>query len=257
MISAQLYESSGSTFVLIPILPRNSKFMDMQNFLNEKFSSRANRALKTAQKISRELAHPFIGTEHLLYGIVSEISSFASEVLLKNRVSAETIRLELLRRNYQPAGEIWRPQLSENLRLILEKSSIIASRYQYQFIGTEHFLFGIVEEDMNQAKKILIRLSIDPKEIRKNLVSIFENVSKFPEVERPHELHKHLAAPEDVPTPAQPTAPALEYFTVDLTEKARAGEIDPLIGRQKEVERVISILKRRTKNNPVLIGDDP
>jgi len=254
MISAQLYESSGSTFVLIPILPRNSKFMDMQNFLNEKFSSRAKSALKTAQKISRELAHPFIGTEHLLYGIVSEISSFASEVLLKNRVSAETIRLELLRRNYQPAGEIWRPKLSENLRLILEKSSIIASRYQYQFIGTEHFLFGIVEEDMNQAKKILIRLNIDPQEIRKNLVSIFENVSKFPEVEKPHEIHKHPSA-DDAAMATTPTAPALEYFTVDLTEKAKQGGIDPLIGRQKEVERMISILNRRTKNNPVLIGE--
>ncbi|OGE74515.1 MAG: hypothetical protein A3K06_03035, partial [Candidatus Doudnabacteria bacterium RIFCSPHIGHO2_01_52_17] len=197
----------------------------------------------------------FIGTEHLLYGIVSEISSFASEVLLKNRISPESIRLELIHRSYQSDGSPWRPQLSENLRLVLEKSAIIASRHQYQFIGTEHFLFGIVDEGPNQAKKILQRLSIDPQEIRKNLVSIFENVSKFPEVERPHELHKHLAAPEDVPTPAQPTAPALEYFTVDLTEKARAGEIDPLIGRQKEVERVISILNRRTKNNPVLIGE--
>ncbi len=225
----------------------------MTNLLNEKFSTRAKSALKAAQLVSQELQHSYIGTEHLLFGIISEISSFASEVLLKNRISKEALKLELLRDSRLPqetSEQKWEPHLSENLRLVLEKAATVANKYEYQFIGTEHFLFGIVDDEVNQAQKILLRLHLDPKEIRKNLLSIFENVSKFPELGSFREMHRDL----DEQTTATSSS-ALEYFTIDLTERAKNGLIDPLIGRQKEVERLISILNRRTKNNPVLIGD--
>ncbi len=224
----------------------------MTNLLSEKFSTRAKSALKEAQAVSQELRHPYIGTEHLLFGIVSEISSFASEVLLKNRLSKEALKLELLRGltiAQNPEGKPWQPQLSQDLRSTLEKAAVIASKYEYQFIGTEHFLFGIVDEEDNQAQKIMRRLRIEPKEIRKNLLKIFENVSKFPELGSFREIHKEI----DEPTLS--SSSALEYFTIDLTGRAKKGLIDPLIGREKEVERLISILNRRTKNNPVLIGD--
>ena len=219
----------------------------MNTFLNEKFSNRARNALLSAQKISRELKHLNIGTEHLLFGIICEISSFASEVLLKNQISEGTIRLELVRLN-QTQGEVWQPAISTNLKAALEKAAIIASKYQYQFIGTEHLLFGIVEQSQNKAQIILSNLSIDSREIRKNLLSIFENVSKFPE----NASYKENAKDFDE---SSQNGSNLEYYTVDLTAKARDGGIDPLIGREKEVERLISILNRRTKNNPVLIGD--
>ncbi|MDP2703810.1 MAG: ATP-dependent Clp protease ATP-binding subunit [bacterium] len=219
----------------------------MNSFLNEKFSSRAKSALLTAQKISKELKHPNIGTEHLLFGIIREISSFASEVLLKNQISEDAIRLELARLHL-PQNEMWQPAMSENLKQTLEKAAIIASKYQYQFIGTEHLLFGIVEQSKNKAQIILSNLNIDSREIRKNLLSIFENVSKFPE----NASYKENA--KDFEEGAQ-NGSSLEYYTVDLTAKAKDGGIDPLIGREKEVERLISILNRRTKNNPVLIGD--
>src|SRR3990167_11167740 len=143
----------------------------MNTFLNEKFSNRARNALLSAQKISRELKHLNIGTEHLLYGIICEISSFASEVLLKNQISEDAIRLELARLHL-PQNEMWQPAMSENLKLALEKAAIIASKYQYQFIGTEHLLFGIVEQSKNKAQIILSNLNIDSREIRKNLLSI-------------------------------------------------------------------------------------
>lgn len=222
----------------------------MSNLLNEKFSSRAKNALKTAQMISRELRDPFIGTQHLLYGIVSELSSFASEVLLKNRVSLEVLRLELkLEHDLQVFTNFWRPRLSKNLREALLKAVIVASKYQYQFIGTEHFLYGIVEQDESRAKKIMRRIQIDPLEIKKNLLAIFENVSKFPNVRTHDQFHEALGEQSSA------GGSALEYFTTDLTQKAKEGRIDPLIGRKAEVERLISILNRRTKNNPVLLGE--
>lgn len=224
----------------------------MSNLLNEKFSTRAKSALLSAQKISRQFGHPKIGTEHLLHGIIAEISSFASEVLLKNRVSEEMVRLELVRIQPVHPGEaaLWRPRLSENLRQVLQTAAAVAAQYQYQFIGTEHFLYGIVKQPANTAQEIMKRLKIEPGEIKKNLLSIFENVSKFPEGaafgfrENQKEADEHTT-----------TSPALDYFTVDLTQRAKEGKIDPLVGREKEVQRLISILNRRTKNNPVLIGD--
>lgn len=222
----------------------------MSNLLNEKFSTRAKNALKTAQNISQELGDPHIGTEHLLYGIVNELSSFASEVLLKNKISTEALHTELKYEHMlYTAANVWQAQISEDMRQALLNAAIVASKYQYQFVGTEHFLFGIVDqEENNRAKKIMQRINIDPHEIKKNLLSIFENVSKFPELGSRDQV-------KEIDDPTSGGGPALEYFTVDLTAKAKNGSIDPLIGRKPEVERLISILNRRTKNNPVLIGE--
>lgn len=217
----------------------------MIDFINDKFSSRAKNALKTAQNIARELEYNYTGTEHLLFGIVSEFSSFASEVILKNKINEEVLRLELARRRKQTLIPL--AKISPELKACLEKAAIIASKYQYQFIGTEHFLYGIVDSEPNEAQQILSTLKISPAEIKKNLLSIFENVSKFPEpiVRESPKIQEEMNA----------GAGALNFFTADLTARAKNGQIDPLIGRKDEVERLISILNRRHKNNPVLIGE--
>src|SRR3989344_5272023 len=217
----------------------------MTDFINEKFSSRAKNALKTAQKISEELGYTYIGSEHLLFGIVVEFSSFASEVILKNKINEELLRMELIRRRKQPLFP--EAKITPDVKACLERAAIIAAKYQYQFIGTEHFLYGIVDSEDNEARRILTALGIEPREIKKNLLSIFENVSKFPD-------------PVMRETPRIPDEPnmaggALSYFTTDLTARANAGHIDALIGRKDEVERLVSILGRRHKNNPVLIGE--
>lgn len=224
--------------------------MNHFSFILERLSSRAKNALITSQKLSEELRHSQIGSEHLLYGIVQEVSSFASEILLKNKVTPETIKQEVIRLNkYDPNTGLAAPQskLSNNLKEILEKAAIVATRYQYQFIGTEHFLYGITQMDNDEAKSILLNQKVSVNELQKNLISIFENVSKFPD----------MLNIEDQPVldDRSGKTPALDYFASDLTKKARRGKIDPLIGRKKEIERVISILNRRTKNNPVLIGE--
>lgn len=223
-------------------------------FILEKLSSRAKNALISAQLLSEELKHNHIGTEHLLFGIIAEKSSFAAEILAKAKLSQEIVKEEVKAVNANNEITTWKPVLSENLKSAIERAAIIASQYGYQFIGTEHFLYGLINVGNNKAKVILSKLGVDTHELEHNLLAVFENISKFPEVE---------GSPQDqqfergIPGPAgdQKKNGILEYFTTDLTKKAAAGNIDPVIGRKKEIERMISILGRRTKNNPVLIGE--
>ena len=225
-------------------------------FILERLSSRAKNALIAAQMVSEELHHDHIGTEHLLFGVVAEKSSFAGEILHKSKLSPDLIKSELEIVNQNNEVAVWKPILSSNLKTAIEKSAIIASRYGYQFIGTEHFLFGLITTDHNKARVILSKLGIDIGELEQNLVAVFENISKFPEMPQDgtgpmhQDPHSHGG-----PTPDPRKGNMLEYFTTDLTKKATQGNIDPVIGRKKEIERLISILGRRTKNNPVLIGE--
>lgn len=225
-------------------------------FILERLSSRAKNALIAAQMISEELHHDHIGTEHLLYGVVAEKSSFAAEILIKAKITPDVVKGEVRSVNKNSEITSWKPVLSENLKTAIERSAIIASQYGYQFIGTEHFLYGLVTSQVNKSKVILTKLGVDIGELEHNLVAVFENISKFPEMPNeasgapgPETPHSHS------PTPDTRKGNMLEYFTTDLTKKAQSGSIDPVIGRKKEIERLVSILGRRTKNNPVLIGE--
>lgn len=228
------------------------------SFILERLSSRAKNALLTSQRLSESLRHAHIGTEHLLYGIVEEKASFASEILLKNKLTSEIVRAEVMRANESGVVPTWLPQLSNNLKEVIEKAATVAHKYRYQFIGTEHFLYAIADMDNNEAKRILNSQKIDSQELKKNLSAIFDNVSKFPDMLNPEE-HNHQGAHthmnEDNDRLPNSKTPALDYFATDISEKAIGGKVDPVIGRKAEIERLISILNRRTKNNPVLIGE--
>ncbi len=230
----------------------------MTNFtyILERLSSRAKNALIMAQLVSEELKHDHIGTEHLLYGVISEKSSFAAEILTKTKLTPEIIKQELILVNTNNTAAVWKPILSENLKSVIEKSAMVASQYGYQFIGTEHFLHGILAVPQSKAKVILNKLGVDIQELEQNLSGVFDNISKFPEVP----AGEPGFSPHDMPPQAMPRldgkkAGLLEYFTTDLTKKAKDGLVDPVIGRKHEIERLVSILNRRTKNNPILIGE--
>ena len=233
----------------------------MTNFtyILERLSSRAKNALIMAQLASEELKHDHIGTEHLLYGVVSEKSSFAAEILTKTKLTPEIVKQELIFVNSNNTVNAWKPVLSENLKSVIEKSAIIASQYGYQFIGTEHFLYGLLNVPQNKAKVILSKLGIDINDLEQNLSSVFENISKFPEMPQGAENIPGATPFEGRPMGTKmgdaKKASVLEYFTTDLTKKAGTGLIDPVVGRKTEIERLISILNRRTKNNPILIGE--
>ncbi len=233
-------------------------------FILERLSSRAKNALIAAQMVSEELHHDHIGTEHLLFGVVAEKSSFAGEILTKAKLTPDLIKLELESVNQNNEITVWKPVLSTNLKTAIEKSAIIASQYGYQFIGTEHFLYGLITTEHNKARVILSKLGVDIGELEHNLITVFENISKFPDMPQQEgsnanpmgEQGGHMhQSPMPGGGPEAKRGNMLEYFATDLTKKAAQGNIDPVIGRKKEIERLISILGRRTKNNPVLIGE--
>lgn len=235
----------------------------MTNFSSilERLSSRAKNALIAAQLSSEELKHDHIGTEHLLFGVVSEKSSFAAEILNKTKLTPEIIKQELILVNSNNKIATWKPILSENLKTVIERAAIIASQYGYQFIGTEHFLYGLLTAPQSKAKVILAKLGVDASDLEHNLINVFENISKFPDMVEggpqgplnisgqpmPHNMNPMNANKKE--------KSLLEYFTTDITKKASDGLVDPVIGRKREIERLISILNRRTKNNPLLIGE--
>ena len=233
--------------------------MDNFSFILERLSSRAKNALIAAQMASEELKHDHIGTEHLLFGIVAEKSSFAAEILIKAKITPEVVKSELILVNKNRETENWKPILSENLKNAIERSAIVASQYGYQFIGTEHFLYGMLTTQANKSKVILSKLGIDIGELEHNLVAVFENISKFPEMpgDSPSNNgnlnHEHPHA-QGMGSESR-KGNVLDYYTTDLTKKAATGAIDPVIGRKKEIDRLTSILGRRTKNNPILIGE--
>jgi ATP-dependent Clp protease ATP-binding subunit ClpC len=223
------------------------------SYILERLSSRAKNALIMAQLASEELKHDHIGTEHLLYGVIFEKSSFAAEILTKTKLTPEIIKQELVLVNSNNKITSWKPVLSENLKSVIEKSAIVASQYGYQFIGTEHFLYGLLTIPQNKAKVILSKLGVDIFELEQNLLNVFENISKFPEM--PAGAEDQMESGALGPRPQQKKEGLLEYFTTDITKKAKNGLVDPVIGRKAEIERLISILNRRTKNNPILIGE--
>src|SRR6266478_10862 len=179
----------------------------MTNFtyILERLSSRAKNALIMAQLVSEELKHDHIGTEHLLYGVISEKSSFAAEILTKTKLTPEVVKQELILVNSNNTVNSWKPVLSENLKSVIERSAVVASQYGYQFIGTEHFLFGLLTVPQNKAKVILSKLGIDIKELEENLLNVFENISKFPEMPAPGDAPQQ--APFDASQQSMPKMP--------------------------------------------------
>lgn len=223
------------------------------NFILERLSSRAKNALIAAQMVSEELKCDHIGTEHLLFGIVAESNSFAAEILTRTGLTQERLKPELETINANHTVEHWKPVLSENLKTAIERAAIGASQFGYQFIGTEHFLYGMVSMQGNRAKVILSKLGVDSHEVEHTILAMFENIAKFPDAE---DTMENLGrANLKGQNPNAPKTGALDFFTTDLTKKASSGQIDPVVGRKKEITRMTSILSRRSKNNPVLIGE--
>lgn len=223
----------------------------MTNFLHEKLSTRAKNALLTAQQAAEDTGSANLNTTHLLYGILKQKNSFASDILLRHKISEQALTAAISSpppENRRLAGG--KVKISENLRLALESAALAAGKYEYQFIGTEHLLYGTVNDPRNRASELLREKNIEPKKIKNRLLAIFENVAKLEKGRGFEALPREFEAET-----ALPGGSALESFTANLTEKAGAGRIDPLIGREAELTRVISILGRRTKNNPILIGE--
>jgi ATP-dependent Clp protease ATP-binding subunit ClpC len=205
----------------------------------EKFSERARRVLTIAQEEARQLNHSYIGTEHILLGLVREEEGVAAKVLTNLGISLNKVRsaVEFIigRGEKPPTGETG---LTPRAKRVIELAIDEARSLGHSYIGTEHLLLGLLREGEGVAASVLESLGVTLERAR---------------AETTHILSQGVSRSRLSRAPSR--TPALDQLGVDLTAAARAGKLDPVIGRVKEIERVIQILSRRTKNNPALIGE--
>jgi len=211
-------------------------------FMFSRFTERAQQVLVLAQEEAKRLNHNFIGTEHLLLGLVREGSGIAARALQNMNVDLNRVRSEVER--IAPKGDklyfqgiTYTPRAKRVVELSIEESQNLGHNY----VGTEHILLGLLREGEGIAAQVLTNLGVDLERARKEVIQLLGGA----------EGAAHPGGEEK----SGPQTPTVDAFGRDLTKLAREGKLDPVIGREKEIERVIQILSRRTKNNPCLIGE--
>jgi len=205
----------------------------------EPFTERARRSIVLAQEEAQRLGNNYIGTEHILLGIISEGESLAAKVLETLGVNLAKVRAEveaIVGRGGQTVQQemVFTPRAKRVIELAFEE----ARQLNHNYIGTEHLLLGLIREGEGVAARVLTNLGVDPAKVRVQTTSL-------------------LGAESQSQTAAKGKSktPTLDAYGRDLTQLAREGKLDPVIGRNTEIERVVQILSRRTKNNPALIGE--
>ncbi len=208
------------------------------------FTEKARRVVIHAQDEARRMGHNFVGTEHLLLGLIRETNSLPAKVLQSIGLDLETVRAEVLKATGRgpaigPNEEVtFTPRAK---KVVLELAGQEARALNQNYIGPEHLLLGLIREGEGVAAQVLLAAGADLNKVRHQL------------------LHNAAGGPAAAGTASEQAqsvnTPTLDLYGRDLTQMAREGKLDPVIGRDKEAERVIQILSRRTKNNPVLIGE--
>lgn len=255
----------------------------------DKFTKEAKQALVVAQEKAKEAKRNYVGTEHVLIGVLSQPQSLGANILANFGVSLDNVNLVI-----KSVGRVNMPQsdqqkgwggLSGKAKKVIEEAVRSAHVYNHSYVGTEHLLFALVTQEETAATVILENMRVSPKEVKDQLIKAFEKSNlqhvggsqaggNLPNQMNPIEfflsglqgaLMGNVDAEKSGPgykkgeTTAKPgkesKTPALDYFTTDLTLDCRNGKLPPVIGRQKEIERAIGILCRKTKNNPVFIGE--
>jgi len=227
--------------------------MDITN----KFTTHLKNTLKTAAELATQAKRETVMPADLLMSLVRQRGSIGTEVLIKSG-----LRFQPPASSSAPVGvkepvdslknvESIIPKFSEKSKMILEKAVKVSAQYKHKYIGTEHLLYGILETADDQLTKIFEQQRINIKDIKQHLNIVLKSTSKFPDLTRVFDQSKEPSVNlenKDLNT-------ALEFFCTDLTSEEVQKTIDPVIGRQTEIARLINILARRTKNNPVLIGE--
>lgn len=207
------------------------------------YTQQAKESLRIAKNIAKELEHPYVGTEHLLIALRKVYTGVASQILAKNNVEEESV-LKVIEKLVTPViatADSSAPENSPMLLYILEESKNEALRYQFEEIGTEHLLFAIVSVGECVAARTLRTMGID-------LQKIVQDIRRTLDAESREYADEYMAVPAK-------DEGILERFETDLTAKAEERKLDPVIGREEEIHRLMQILSRRTKNNPCLVGE--
>ena len=212
-----------------------------------RFTERARKVIILAKEEARRFNHDYIGTEHILLGLIREGEGVAAAVLEKLGLDLQTIRLEV-EKVVQPGpttqilGDIpFTPRAKKALELAAEEARSLGHNY----IGTEHILLGIIREGESVASQVLLNLGLDLERVKNEIMSVLGAATPgF------SQQQQQQAAPH-----GKTKTPALDAFGRDITHAAREGKLDPVVDRKAEIQRIIQILSRRTKNNPVLLGE--
>ena len=211
----------------------------------ERFTDRARRVVVLAQEEARMLNHNYIGTEHILLGLIHEGEGVAAKALESLGISLEAVRQqveEIIGQGQQaPSGHI---PFTPRAKKVLELSLREALQLGHNYIGTEHILLGLISEGDGVAAQVLVKLGADLNRVRQQVIQLLHG----------YQGKEPTSAASGSTEAAPSTSLVLDQFGRNLTQGAREGKLDPVIGREKEIERVMQVLSRRTKNNPVLVG---
>jgi len=211
----------------------------------ERFTDRARRVVVLAQEEARMLNHNYIGTEHILLGLIHEGEGVAAKALESMGISLDAVRAqveEIIGQGQQaPSGHI---PFTPRAKKVLELSLREALQLGHNYIGTEHILLGLIREGEGVAAQVLVKLGADLNRVRSTVIQLLSGYQG-----------KEAVSQGGPAEGTASTSTVLDQFGRNLTVAAREGKLDPVIGREPEIERVMQILSRRTKNNPVLIGE--
>ena len=217
----------------------------------ERFTDRARRVILLAKEEARKFNHDYIGTEHILLGLIKEGQGVAAAVLKNLGLSLDKIRLEIekLVKPGPPTKMIGDIPFTARAKKVVEMAMDEARSLGHNYIGTEHLLLGLIAEGEGAASQVFLNLGLDLNRVRQEVMSLLgSGIPGFSGFNTEKEGSKVKMA-------VKTKTPALDAFGRDLTNLAKDNKLDPVIGREKEINRVIQILSRRTKNNPVLLGE--
>ena len=209
------------------------------------FTQKANKAINIALQEASNMGHTYVGTEHLLLGLIEEGTGVAYTVLTDNKITSDEYREKIETSTGIGSKTVLTPEdLTPRTKRVMQMAMVISSRMGNSYVGTEHLLLALLSESDSYAVKFLVELDV-------NIQTLAEELQKNMQKMSSHQDFNSADAKET----SDSNNKTLEKYGRDLTDAAKKGEIDPVIGRTKEIERVIQILSRRTKNNPVLIGE--
>ncbi|MEL6898397.1 MAG: Clp protease N-terminal domain-containing protein, partial [Planctomycetota bacterium] len=222
----------------------------------ERFTDRARKVMQLANQEAQRFNHEYIGTEHILLGLVKEGSGVAANVLKNLEVDLRKIRLEVEKLVQSGPEMVTVGKLPQTPRAkkVIEYSMEEARNLNHSYVGTEHILLGLLREQEGVAAQVLMNLGLKLEDVREEVLNLLGHGLEGAEV-GDRSGRSSDDAGERSSKSGKSKTPALDSFGRDLTELARKNELDPVIGRQREIERAIQILCRRTKNNPVLLGE--
>ena len=215
----------------------------------DRFTENAKKTLQYSGQLAIQMGASYVGTEHLLLAIIKSNTSLGARLLRDSGVTLEKINPSMLSSSAAKTNlKSEAIDLSETAKKTITLALRVAQEFSQPYAGTEHLLFAILNQKNSRAQTLLAEIKVDPSKLRLDVENFLQNQSSLFD-------EKALAGGRNISADSDSKTPALEHFSIDLTAKARSGKLDPMVGRKPQLDRMISILNRRSKNNPVLIGE--